>query len=798
VVGVDLTAALLDQVRVAVIAVDLDGKVTHWNREAEQLFGWAGDEVIGKTSKLQGVSPQAQAQAEEIGRMVLAGKSWTGDFVVGTRSGEQRRVHYHAGPVRDADGGVIGLCAVASDAEEMAETATQLSLFQAIVGQSPVGVGVYDSECRYVRANPALLDIIGRSADEVLGHTVEDVLGDLGKQVAPFIQRVLATGDPVINRELRGRTPGVVGDEDRWYQVSYFRLTDHDDNVVGAASLVSDVTDQREVRERLREATERLALLAQVSELLAASLEFDRTLSAFASLVVPAFADHCVIDLLDEEGELRRLAVVHAPSVEPEGTPWAAPGDVVNYPPSHPATIALTTDTALIVTGDPASYDFEAVAPSAESAAFARRVGLRSAIACPLSARGQTLGVVSFGSSVSGRRFGEEDRRLAEELAIRAGVAIDNARLFAREQQVAVTLQRSLLPGSITGADSLDVAAAYLPAGERDVGGDWYDVIPLSCGRVAIVIGDVMGRGVRAAALMGQLRAAIRGYAVQDLPPIDVMTYLDDFVGGLVESAIVTCVYAVYDPVDHRVCLASAGHVPPLLVPADGPATVLDELAGVALGAGTTMHSQTEVALRPGDGLVLYTDGLVERRGEDIDEGIARLADVMTPLPASLEDACDEAVAAMGRDDGHDDDVAVLVVRAANAEYDVATHRFRPQADAVSGMRVFTTKTLAEWALPEELIETAELIVSELATNVVRYAALDARSEPTMRLLRNKAELFVAVTDWNGTLPHRRDAQADEETGRGLALVEALADRWGARPIAGGGKVVWCALPIPD
>jgi PAS domain S-box-containing protein len=795
--SVDITAALLDQVRVAVVAVDLSNHVTHWNREAEQLYGWSADEVIGQTSTSIGVAPTDKENADEIARRILAGESWTGEFPVMTKSGVYKRMHFHAGPVRDETGAVIGLVSVASDAEEMEETAAQLSLFQSALGQSPVGVGMYDEELNYVRANQALLDIIGLPLEQVRGRRVRDVLGPvLGQQVESFLTRVFATGDPVINHEVHGPTP-LHPDEDRWYQVSYFRLTDNAGRVVGAASLVSDVDEEHRIRDRLHEVTERLALLGKVSELLASSLQLDKTLAALARLVVPGFADHCVVDLIDDNFDLVRRAVVHAPEITPfDSDPWAPPGEIVTYPDAHPVAQALASGRAVTLHAAPSDIDYDALAPTPESADYARRVGVQSAIAVPLVSHGETIGVVSFALSVSGRRYTLDDQRLAQEIAVRAAVAIDNAQLFRREQQTALTLQRSLLPGALPETEDLQAAAAYFPAGdEGEVGGDWYDVIPLPSGRVAIVIGDVMGRGIRAAALMGQLRAVVRGYAVQDMPPVDVVAYLDDLVRSLDDASIVTCVYAVYDPVDRAVCISNAGHLPPLLVNGIGATKVLNDNTGIALGAGKAPFEQFEVELNDGDALVLYTDGLVETRGSDIDDGIATLATAVSPLPDSLDEACARALS-VRTPDAQDDDVAVLVVRARTRAHAAAVAReFVPTAENNGEMRAWARATLAAWDAPEETARTVELVVSEFVTNVIRYAVSMLPERPRVRLARRRDEVFVEVTDWNGTLPHRRQARPSDEVGRGLALVESIASRWGSRPILGGGKAVWCALP---
>jgi serine phosphatase RsbU (regulator of sigma subunit)/anti-sigma regulatory factor (Ser/Thr protein kinase) len=553
------------------------------------------------------------------------------------------------------------------------------------------------------------------------------------------------------------------------------------------------------MRDRLRDATERLALLAQVSELLASSLDLDRTLSALARLVVPAFADHCIVDLFDANDDLRRQVVVHAPEFEPEATePWVQPGEIVHYPDSHPCAQALAGGRAVVLSGDPSDIDYDALAAnaSAESAAYAREVGVHAALTSPLIAHGETVGVVSFVLSSPGRRYTPDDQRLAEEIAIRAAVAIDNAQLYHRERRTALMLQRSLLPSALPTTPDLDAAAAYHPAGEEgDVGGDWYDVIPLASGRVAIVIGDVMGRGLRAAALMGQLRAVVRGYAVQDLPPADVIAYLDGVVRDLDDASIVTCVYAVYDPVDRAICIANAGHLPPLLVTGDGAAKALDDNTGVALGAGIAPFEQIQIDLSEGDGLVFYTDGLVETRAGDIDAGIAALAYAVSPLPDSLDAALAQALTVMPPE-GQDDDVALLVVRTRAADdVAVAERSFSTDAAVNAVLREFATDTLERWGAPPKTVQVAELLVSELVTNVIRYATSSRREDPRLRVARRHDEVYIEVIDWNGTLPHRRQAALDDESGRGLALVDALTTSWGSRPILGGGKAVWCTLP---
>ena len=474
--------------------------------------------------------------------------------------------------------------------------------------------------------------------------------------------------------------------------------------------------------------------------------------------------------------------------------PWAPVGTVVTYPVGHPVATALARDEATLVHIDPASFDYDAVAPNVTSAAAARTLRIRSAIAVPLRARGRAVGVLSLVHSVSGRTHGDDELLLARQLGDRAAVAIDNARLHERERERALTLQRSLLPQGLPAVAGLDTAARYLPArsGGGEVGGDWYDVIPLPGGRAAVVVGDVMGRGLPAAALMGQLRAAVRAYASQDQPPSDVLTSADELVRGLSDDVIVTCVYAVVDPRDGTVVVANAGHVPPLLLGGDPPDGVPGRRAvdatGAPLGAGgAEPYGERHLRMEPGQVLALYTDGLVERRDADLEVGLADLIAAVDPLAPDLDAVCERVTAGVDRDD----DVAVLMVRADRGSRPPSVRRaFPADPRAVAAARAFARGLLLrEWGESEPLADVAELVVSELATNAVRYGA----GEMTLQLSRHDDGVVVEVGDAGGGTPRRRRAAADDEGGRGLQLVGAFAAGWGVRYV-GAGKIVWCRL----
>jgi PAS domain S-box-containing protein len=691
-----------------------------------------------------------------------------------------------APPPRDGRDPTPGLSTILGES-------VQLTTFQAVLGQSPMGAGIFDQDCRYVAVNDALEKIAGLPASQLIGRRVDEILGgDVGKMVTDNLRQVMADGQPLVNQEIIGVT-FAHGQEQRAFLASYFRLSDNEGRLFGAASLVTDVTEQRRTRDELAAANVRLSLLTRVSTTLATCLDVQDALSALAALVVPAFADHCVVDLIDDDGSaIRRVALVHADGLAPDHEAWTTPGQVVVYPADHPAVTAMRSGHAVVehAADDP---DFQHIAPTRESAEYGRRVGIRSAMTAPLLARGEVLGAVSFVTSVSGRVFSESDREMGEQIAARAAIALDNARLYAREQRIALALQRSLLPDRLPTTPSLETAAVYRPAAEDGtVGGDWYDVIPLPCGRVGLVMGDVMGRGVHAAALMGQLRAAVRAYAAQDLPPGELLGHLDGLVRGLAQDTLVTCVYAVYDPVEEAMCFANAGHVPPLLRTETG--VQLLDVGGVLLGAGSNHYEQVELAF-PNDALLLlYTDGLVERRSRDIDEGINQIWAHLAGADGDIDKMAVGIVDMFGDRADDVDDVALLLVRPhLHKRPSVATYDVVPHAARVRDIRQWALGKLAEWGGLEHVVDPVQLIVSELVTNVIRHAT---GHEATIRLERHEDRLVLAVIDPDATPPRLTRAEPEDEGGRGLSLVEALADRWGTRHLPAGGKLVWCELAM--
>jgi serine phosphatase RsbU (regulator of sigma subunit)/anti-sigma regulatory factor (Ser/Thr protein kinase) len=435
-----------------------------------------------------------------------------------------------------------------------------------------------------------------------------------------------------------------------------------------------------------------------------------------------------------------------------------------------------------------------------EGADNALAYGVHSLITAPLQARGVVLGMVNFWRSARAEHFGEEDLSFAEELATRAAVAIDNARRFTREHTMAETLQRSLLPHGLPSQTAVDIAYRYLPAQAR-VGGDWFDVIPLPGARVALVVGDVVGHGLHAAATMGRLRTAVHNFSTLDLPPDELLARLDELVGRIDQDEPgggtegitgATCLYAIYDPVSGLCTLATAGHLPPALVRPDGSVEFLPLPVSPPLGLGGLPFESAEVRLPEGSRLVLYTDGLVEHRDRDLDAGFQALSTVLAGRDDQTPEETCEAVFDAMVPATRRDDIALLVARTRLIDRSrIATWDVPRDPAAVAPVRSACSRKLDEWGL-EEAGFTTELVLSELITNAIRYG-----SEPIRVRLLYERTLICEVSDGSSTSPHLKRAATTDEGGRGLFLVAQLSARWGTRYTATG-KVIWTEQSLTD
>lgn len=554
-----------------------------------------------------------------------------------------------------------------------------------------------------------------------------------------------------------------------------------------AQRLESTLGQLQENQARLREQTQLTDTLHAVGRALSAELDLERLLQVAtdaATIVTGARFGAFFYNMTAPDGRTRTMYTTAGAPREAFDR-FGLPRSTGVFEPTFRGTTVVRSDD---ITADP-RYGHNAPHHGLPEG----HPPVRSHLGVPVVSRsGEVLGGLFFGHEDVGV-FEERDERLAVGIAAQAAVAIDNARLYEHERAVAVALQESLLPQRLPPLEDLEVASRYLPgAVGTHVGGDWFDVIPLSVGRVALVIGDVMGRGLQAAAVMGQLRAAIRAYAVMELPPIDVMTNLDNLVENLEGTQLVTCVYAVYDPATARLCLANAGHVPPIVLHPDGRTEAVAAGIGAPLGVGGVSFEEYTVALPPDTTLVLYTDGLVERRGQSVEDGINALAAALRPGATSLEELCRSVISSRLGAAAGEDDVAVLMVRSQSARRPAVVDLQLPcHPAAVRAARERIGQVVAEVTRGTTVVDAAELVVSELVTNALRHA----QSTVGLRLRLGQDALFVEVSDSDTRLPRLTRATPDDEHHRGLYLVEAMADRWGTRPTPDG-KVVWAELTL--
>ncbi|MFF8371576.1 SpoIIE family protein phosphatase [Streptomyces lydicus] len=592
------------------------------------------------------------------------------------------------------------------------------------------------------------------------------------------------------------------------------RSTDEAGGPPGSVTTLRDTTELRALTGRADVARGRLKLLYDAGTEIGTTLDVVRTCEELAEFASSRFADIVTVDLVEDvlTGEepsratgtditMRRTAVSGAPP----DTGLYPVGELIRFDPSTSLGAGLTSGEPVLEPELSAFRGWHLQHPQRARKIVSR--GIHSMIAVPLRARGAVLGVVLFWRSQNPQPFEEEDLSLAEELVARAAVSLDNARRYTREHNMAVTLQRSLLPRGLPEQNAVEAAYRYLPAqagrgGLGGVGGDWFDIIPLPGARVALVVGDVVGHGLHAAATMGRLRTAVHNFANLDLPPDEILWHLDELVtridqdegaeGAEAPVTGATCLYAIYDPATGTCTMARAGHVQPLVVRPDGTAELADVPGGPPLGLGGLPFETWQQPLPEDSRLVLFTDGLVEDRDRDIDEGLALLTRTLAGhAERAPEEICEAALGAL-LPERPSDDIALLVARtrvldaAHVADWDVP-----PDPSAVAQVRAAAVRKLMEWGLEDEAF-TTELILSELVTNSIRYA-----SGPIgVRLIRDTA-LICEVSDRSSTSPHLRQAATTDEGGRGLFLIAQLAERWGTR-YTSGGKVIWTEQALPD
>ncbi|MEU2061261.1 SpoIIE family protein phosphatase [Streptomyces sp. NPDC013455] len=775
----------LDLSKAAAAVLDDEGRVSGWGASAQRLLGHAPEDVLGRPAERllaagTGQRPPALCGARGPRLTVL-------DLCC--RDGHTVRAAVTFSPL--AHRGAAATVVVAAELEALRGWEAQLAVLQGLATESPVGLTVFDTDGRVVWANVSTdLELAG--IGPYIGRPAADLFPEgefISRHHPPdeeqVMEHVLTTGEPIIGMHYRGRAPADPVREHVW-SCSYHRLLDARGEPLGLFEESLDITDRYRAQERL-------SLLVRAGKRIGASLDVRRTAAELADVAVPQLADEVLVDLPPAVIDGRQPPTGSAPGhglVRMHGrTPEEFRTTPVSYPPSSPQALSLATSRPVVDASPP------------EAAGAADPAAPHSCLFVPLLTRGAVLGLATFRRSGNPDPFGAEEQALAVELAERAAVGIDNARRYTSQHSAALVLQRSLLPQHLPEQSAVDVAYRYLPADNRvGVGGDWFDVIPLSGARVGLTVGDVVGHGVHAAATMGRLRATVRTLALLDLDPAELLTRLDDLVAQDTECRAdgepgaealgVTCLYAIYDPVGGRCVWASAGHPPPIVADASGSVALSALAPGPPLGLGGLPYENVELSLAGGSVVALFTDGVVEDRHTDIDSGIDRLAQVLTWQRCPVEELCDRALSTLPPGP-QADDATLLLVRTRRLDADHVTDlELPPDPAMVAHARTATERQLAAWDL-SALSFTAELVVSELVTNGIRYAS----GPVVLRLIRDRS-LLCEVSDNAHTAPHLRRARRDEEGGRGLFLVDQMSRRWGTRYTASG-KTIWAELAIP-
>ncbi|HET7351335.1 MAG TPA: SpoIIE family protein phosphatase [Marmoricola sp.] len=689
----------------AALATDRAGQIIFANKTARRLYRFLGED-LSRVGFTQGLLAEGQHEIfDEIAAQALAGDPWSGRLDVRRIDGSVRPADVSVYPLSHSND-VVGLVCIVDDnvGEEgaarearrlearltrLAHVAAELATAQ---NSDEVGKIVVSEAADAVGATVASIGLV---VDE---HTMQ-LLGLRGgldgaaERWSTFslddptpARDVVRSGKMMLldDEEISRRYPGlesaapgprtllalplrVVGSMLGIFTLSFPGHRDLDAAELEFLGLIADSCAQALERVRARDEAEeqsaRVRYLAEAATELSRSLDYAKTLTRVAKLAVPNFADWCAIDLV-EDNRLHRLAVEHVdpakvqfahelqrrypPDPDSPGGPW----EVIRT--GRSSHIPEVTDEMLV-----------AGAQDEEHLRIARELNLRSAIAAPLTARGRVLGVITWVAAESGRHYTTDDVEFAEDLARRCALAIDNAQLYSQTMEAAVRLQDAVLPELGAEIPGWEVAHFYSPSGRTEVGGDFFDAIPMSEGRLALFVGDVMGRGVAAAASMAQMRAAIRAYIAVDPDPASVVERLDKFFRTYGIGQLVTLVYAVADPGRDTLHVVNAGHPPPVVRRVDGATEQLPMAEGAPLGLGAEGRSIVEVPFHPGDTVVAFTDGLIERRDEDIDEGQRRLLELVPMLGDMPLDEALSAIVESTRDHTREDDVAALAVRRA-------------------------------------------------------------------------------------------------------------------------------------
>ncbi|MFE9369439.1 SpoIIE family protein phosphatase [Streptomyces sp. NPDC006711] len=813
--------AVAGRIPLAVIVVDGEGLVSHWSSGARRLFGPDKEDAVGRPAvDLLPVSGALERhydhdcdgyeEFEEAGPGLdgpLTGRTAfpsTGRATLREPGRERTDVVWWAYPL--VGPGPERLLVLAADAaqlhQEREDSEGPHGLDDPDSPESPDGTD--DGANPFERIAPGFaLHTEFPGADE-LARRLPEILPSMSVgESSRIVSQVLELGYPVLEFSRHDRVP-VTPD---W---GVPRRAEHRSarrrHPLEPVSWAQPRSPEFAADLEYAAVRERLEFLNEVSGRIGSSLDLARTIQEVSAAVVPRFTDVAGTYLReqviagegfpdgppDERTLWHRVALEHVE--EPGRWDDVVPvGESMPFPAHTPFFQCMTSGEPVLVPRISEQMG-TAIASQFEKRDIRPLINGRSMLVVPLKARNVVLGFMILLRHAERAEFNDMDRVTGAELAARAGLVLDNARMYTYQESVAETLQDSMLPQVAPRMAGCDTATRYLPGTLLGrVGGDWFDSVKLPGSRTALVVGDVMGHGLNSAAMMGQLRTAVQTMAALDLPPHQLLRNLDNLAQRLGEHYLATCLYAVYDPIKGELLMANAGHVPPVIVrSADGRSELIDLPTGAPIGVGGVPFETARIAVEPGDRLVMCTDGLVEVRGEDIGVGLATLCESAAHPAASMDDACDTIIRSLNTRGGRKDDVALLMARLNGiAREDVAEWRLAAEEQEVGRARHLVREQLVQWGLAA-VTETVELLVSEVVTNGIRHAH---GRQVELRLVRAEA-LLCEVADDDHTLPSLLSAGPDDEAGRGLRVVSELAHAWGSSR-TGNGKTVWFDVALP-
>jgi len=847
--------ALAALVRLAALMVDPDGRLTLWNRAAEELFGHRRDDVFDRTAS--GLLPLARHAGDPLptsaqplpadqptgsGRLGDAldqlddltsyTPAWSGELAVTDRDG--RVVNALCWAYRLIEPTGRSLLVLAADSRRLRAAGPRLALGDRVLRYSGAAAtapepnlgldvsGVLLPAQDVTGAAERLVPLLPRTSTERRRRL-------LGQVVAAGAPGLLVDGTPLPLRPYEPKDPGTPPSGDASQSESRNgsgprqpvvptprsaragrpkRSAAEDGPFTGPPSVPTLTLSSSAVPtpepSAAEPVNEQLRLLSHVGAQIGTTLDLDATVRELCDVVVPSIADFACVDLRDrlitdaelprdrpdDETQMRRVARAFSESLA-QWSHRVRVGSLLALPRNTPSGLALQTNQPVLVPHVDRETAERCAAGRGGGTALVPLFEGRSMLTLPLTARGNVLGILTLLRNDDRSPFDQTDASYLRELAARAALSVDNARLHRMEAKTALTLQRSMLPTRPPKIPGVLIAHRYLPGDRRaEVGGDWFDAIQLPGSRVALVVGDVMGHGLHSAVAMGRFRTAMQTLAALDLPPGQILRHLDNLSQRLGDDHLATCLYAVYDPIARTCVIAGAGHVPPVLVHPDGRGELLEIPSGAPIGVGGVAFASREIKVSDGSMLVLCTDGLVEMRGGDIGDGLAALCGDIVDPRRSPDEVCDTVLERLHTDD-RNDDLALLIARFDGIPpQDVMSWSLDLDPEEVGRARRLVREQLGQWGL-QELAETTALLVSELVTNALRVAG----NRVQLQLMRVD-KLLVEVSDDDHNLPSLEPSEALDEDGRGLGLVSQLSAGWGTSRKAVG-KVVWFELPLP-